>query len=274
MVRTILDRLAVKTLDQRFRYELETGFELAPRVAQGILEVAQEVFGLDAVSTNKSGRLRPGQIRQVIAAADMPHGRPLRQTDMVEVTWTLDAGTEDLEVLGQQGATALRRVRLLRLVDEALDQGGEPTQEDLAKALGVSARTIRTDIAALTVAGYQVATRGKLRGVGRGHSHKALIVELYLQRQTYTEIMRRLRHSAGAIKRYVQAFGRVVLLARKGLHVSEIAFAVGLSERLTQEYLALYQRYNKPEYQDRLTEIVHRVSGDVPPAALAGKGGG
>ena len=192
---------------------------------------------------------------------------------MVEVTWTLDAGEEDLEVLRKHGRTALRRVRILRLVDEALDQRGEPTQEDLAKALGVSARTIRSDIAALEAEGYRVTTRGHLRGVGRGQSHKVLIVELYLKRYTYTEIMRRTRHSPAAIKRYIQTFGRFVMLTRKGLNVREIAYVVGISERLTQEYLDLYQRYNIPEYQERLAEIVQMISGGARREVTAPKGG-
>ena len=273
MVRTAIDRLAVKTLDQRFRRELETGFEIAPRVSQGILDLAKEVFSLDAVSVDGSGRLRPGQIRQVIAAADAPHGLPLRQTDMVEVTWTLDAGAEDLDVLRRHDHIALRWVRILRLTDEALDQGGEPTQEDLAKALGVCVRTIRSDIAALKAEGYVVVTRGKLRGVGRGQSHKVLIVELYLKRCTYTEIIRRTRHSAYAVKRYVQTFGRVVMLRRKGLTVSEIAYAVGISERLAQEYLDLYQRYDVPEYQDRLEEMVQMVSDSAQKSTTGPKRG-
>lgn len=273
MERSTIDRLAVKTLDQRFRRELETEFEMAPRISQGILDLAKEVFSLDAVSTDRAGRLRPGQIRQVIAAADAPHGRPLNQARMVEVVWTIDAGEEDLDVLRQHGRTALRRVRVLRLADEAQDQGGHPSQEDLAKALGVSARTVRADIAALTAAGYCVPTRGKLQGVGRGQTHKVLIVELYLGRYTYTEIVRRTRHSAYAIKRYIQTFGRVVLLTRRGLSVPEIAHAVGISERLTQEYLSLYQRYDVPEYQDRLAEIVQMLSGGIREADAAAKRG-
>lgn len=261
MTRSAIDRLAVKTLDQRFRYELENGFELAPRVSQVILEVAKEVFQLEAVSGDQASRLRPGQIRQVIAAAGVAHGRSLQQTDLVEVTWTLDAGQEDLAVLREHSRQALRQVRILRLVEEALDQGGEPTQEDLAKALGVTARTIRSDIAVLVARGYQVATRGKLRGVGRGQTHKVIIIELYLKRCTYTEIIRRTHHSAYAIKRYLQSFGRVIMLRDKGLILNEIAYAVGLSERLTQEYLDLYQRYNVPEYRDRLAEIGQMVSG-------------
>lgn len=273
MGRSAIDRLAVKTLEQRFRRELETGFEMAPRISQGILDLAKEVFSLDVASTEAAGRLRPGQIRQVIAAAGAPHGRPLSQTDMVEVIWTLDAGEEDLEVLREHGREALRRVRILRLAEEAQDQGGDPTQEDLAKALSVSVRTIRSDIAALTAAGYYVPTRGKLQGVGRGQSHKVLIVELYLKHHTYTEIMRRTRHSAYAIKRYIQTFGRVVMLAGKGLHSQGIAHAVGISERLAQEYLSLYQRYNLPEYRDRLTEIVQMISGGVREPDAASKGG-
>ena len=264
MEHTAIDRLAAKTLDQRFRRELETGFEMAPRIAQGVLDLAKEVFSLDGVrSPNGNGRLRPGQIRQVLAASSAPHGRPLHQTDMVEVIWTLDAGEEDLEVLKEHDRIALRRARILRLTEEARDQGGEATEEDLAKALGVTARTIRSDVAALEANGYCVVTRGKIKGVGRGQTHKVLIVELYLKRYTYTEIMRRTRHSAYAIKRYIQTFGRVVMLTRKGLNVPEIAHAVGISERLTQEYLELYQRYDVPEYQDRLAEIVQMISGGV-----------
>lgn len=273
MSRSAIDRLAVKTLDQRFRYELETGFEMAPRVAQGILETAKDVFNLDAVSGAQDDRLRPGQIRQVIAAAGAPHGRPLRETEMVEVVWTINAGEEDLAVLNEHGPRALRRVRILRLIDEALDQGGEPTQEDLGRALSVTARTIRSDIAALEAEGYQVATRGKLRGVGRGQTHKVIIVELYLKRHTYTEIKRRTRHSVSSIKRYIQTFGRVVMLCRKELSVSEIAFAIGISERLAEEYLGLYQRYDLPEYQARLAEIVQMVGGGVQNAVETPKKG-
>jgi DNA-binding Lrp family transcriptional regulator len=261
MSRTANDRLAVKTLDQRFRHELESGFEMAPRVAQGILEAAKSAFSLDAVTGQENGRLRPGQIRQVIAATGAPHGRPLRETEMVEVIWTIRAGEEDQEVLKEQGAQALRRVRILRLVDEALAQGGEPTQEDLGKALGVTPRTIRSDVAALEADGYRVATRGKRQGVGRGQTHKVIIVELYLKRHTYTSIKRSTHHSAAAIKRYIRTFGRVVMLKRKGLSVGEIAFAVAISERLTKEYLDLYDRYNTVEYKARLAEMVQMVSG-------------
>ena len=239
MARTTIDRLITKTLEQRFRHELELGFELAPRVSQGVLDLAIEVFRLEAVGAEHVRQLRPGQTRPVIAVAGAPHGKPLRETDMLEVVWTCDAGAEDLLVLKKHGHVALRRVRLLRLIDEALEQGGEATQEDLARALNVGVRTVRGDIAALKTQGYLIHTRGQMRGAGRGQTHKVLIVELYLQRHTYTEIMRQTRHSVHAVKRYLQTFARVLMLTRRGLTAGEIAHEVAISERLTQEYLDL-----------------------------------
>ena len=272
MTRTTIDRLTVKTLDQRFRRELETGFEIAPRVAQGILNLAKEIFGLDSGATNHF-RLRPGQVRQVIAASTAFHRPPLEETDMVTVTWTIDAGEDDLAVLREHDQVALRRVRILRLIDEALEQGGVPTQEDLARVLLASVRTIRSDIATLKAEGYAVATRGMLQGAGRGQTHKVLIVELYLKRYTYTEIMRRTRHSSQSIKRYLQSFSRVVMLTRKGLSVGEISHAVGISEKLTQEYHNLYHRYDLPAYRDRLNEMVQMISSSAARTATSAKKG-
>jgi hypothetical protein len=62
-------------------------------------------------------------------------------------------------------------------------------------------------------------------------------------------------------------------LTRKGLTVSEIAYAVGISERLAQEYLDLYQRYDVPEYQDRLEEMVQMVSDSAQKSTTGPKRG-
>jgi len=65
----------------------------------------------------------------------------------------------------------------------------------------------------------------------------------------------------------------VVMLERKGLNVGEIAYAVSISERLTQEYLDLYQRYDTPEYQDRLAEMVQMVSSSAQKSTIGPKKG-
>ena len=249
----IIARLSVKSQEHIFLHELENNFELSPKEARGILESAKTIFNLEGVS--HSGNIRPGQIKEVVLAKDASSGKPLSQLKKIEVTLTLDAGEEDLDVLSKYGRTHLREVRILRLVEEALDQGGILTQEDLSRILKVDVRTIKRDIAHLRKLGYFVHTRGQIKGIGRGKSHKVAIVELYLQRYTYSQISRRTRHSPFAIKRYLTTFARVINLTKRRISPQEIAFLLGISPYLTEEYLRLYQRYNLPQYQDRIEEI-------------------
>jgi len=250
---SMIARLWVKSVEHLFLHELKSGFELSPKEAQGILESVKAIFNMEG--TKWSEAFRPGRIKEVVLAKDASPGRALSELRKVEVTLTLDARGEDLDVLSQYGRVALRGVRILRLVEEALDQGGILTQEDLAHILRASIRTIKRDIAHLRRSGYLVHTRGQIKGIGRGKSHKIAIVELYLQRHTYTEISRRTRHSPFAIKRYLTTFSRVTNLKRKGVGKEEISFLLGISSQLTKEYFDLYQRYNRACYQDRINEI-------------------
>lgn len=258
---SFLDRMAVKTCGQRFVHTLETEFEFAPRVAQEVLAVAQEML-VAAGGEGSTVSLKPGQVRHIVASIKAPHGRPLADSQMVEVVWTVDSGPEDAEVRHKFGRTALRQTRILRLAEEAADQGGLATEEDLAQALHVDPRTIRRDVRRLAGQGYRVPTRGKVKGIGRGQSHKVVIVELYLQRHPYEDIQRRTHHSLAAIKRYIAWFGRVVLAQRRGLTPLETAFMLGISQNLVQQYLDLLARSQGPEEQAVISDLVARLSGE------------
>jgi hypothetical protein len=148
----------------------------------------------------------------------------------------------------------------MRMAEEAVDQEGVLTQEDLARLLQTDVRTVRRDMAALRQDGHWIPTRGTVKEIGRGQSHKAKIVEMYLRRMTYSEIVRRARHSPKSIQRYVDTFGRVVVLWEKGVREpGEIAFLVGITPRLVAEYLALRERYDAPPHRQRLEEIARQV---------------
>jgi hypothetical protein len=176
------ERLQAKTPEQRYLSVLEQDYDQPPRVAQALLEEAQMyLLGSDLA-------LRPGQTRVILVRVDAGHGQALSQTATQEVTWTVDAGQEDRQVLQQYGPVMLRRVRIQRLLDEALEQGAAATQEDLAQALHVSVRTIKRDCADLQAQGIYLPTRGKLRGIGRGQTHKAQIVGRWLEGETYDQI--------------------------------------------------------------------------------------
>ncbi|KRT77115.1 MAG: transcriptional activator domain-containing protein [Armatimonadetes bacterium CSP1-3] len=96
----------------------------------------------------------------LIPRTGAPWGRPLRADEFVEVIWTVDAGRQDEALRELKGEVGLRRARILRLCAEGNVQGGDTREEDLARVLGVSTRTIRSDIAYLRAQGCSLQTRG------------------------------------------------------------------------------------------------------------------
>jgi hypothetical protein len=263
-------RLAQKGFDAQFLWELEYGYELSPRESRGILEAVKLIFSQD------SG-FEAGKVQLWVVSKDEGAGKPLSELRKISVWVTLDGGKEDVEVHRKYGAIGLRRFRILRVTEEVVDQGGVSTQEDLARLFQASVRTIRRDIAVLRSQGYEVLTRGMYRGIGPGVSHKMLIVRQHLEGLTYTEICRKTRHSSGAVKRYVRTFGRVVSLIRRGIsQLKEIAFYVGISERLAREYVALYEQFQGDGVSaDRIEELVaqvgvHAWSGELKKGVVMG----
>ena len=121
-------------------------------------------WDLGQIETEQKVALAAGQIRVRLASTEAPLGRPLREEDYVSVTWTIHKGAEEAAGVRRfpdlRANLACRRHRLLRLLDEAEEQGGAPTVRDLAEVLDVSARTVERDLAALRDAGYAVSTRG------------------------------------------------------------------------------------------------------------------
>jgi DNA-binding Lrp family transcriptional regulator len=254
---TMASRLASKTPEAAFLYVLQEEFSFSQRVSQEILATAQEMLvgGLPAMA------LRPGQVRLVVARLDAPFGPPLTETNKIEVTLTVDASADDAEVLAHEGREGLRRGRILRLAGEALEQGGVLTQEDLARALGVDRRTILRDVQALQDEGHLVHTRGRLKGVGRGQTHKVRIIELWLDREGYDKISRWVHHSLQSIKRYISTFQRIAVLHREEeMAVEQIAFVTRSSTRLVTDYLALYEAaLAVPHRREKLEEELARV---------------
>lgn len=250
-------RLAVKTPEANFLHILETDFHIPPRTGRVLLELAKEIL----VGEGLAGALRPGQTRAVVTALKAPFGPSLADSAKLEVTLTTDSGVEDEQVRVGEGAEALRRGRILRITEEALDQGGVLTQEDLARVLNVDRRTIERDIRELKGDGHVVNTRGAVKNVGRGQTHKVKIIELWLNREGYDKISRWVHHSPQAIKRYVSTFLRLVVMHRQGKDAKEIAFLTQSSPKLVQDYLDLHEKaIQQPAQREKLEEELERVS--------------
>lgn len=247
-------RLEAKSPEQQFLHLLEQDYHFASKIAQAILYDAQSCLH------GTTAQLRPGQIRVILAKRRVSHARPLAETDTVTVTWTVDAGQEDQQVLRDHGRQALRRVRIQRLLLEAVEQGAAASQEDLCRVLNVSLRTVKRDFVVLQGQGVYLPTRGNLQGIGRGQTHKAQIVGHWLGGATYDQIAQRTHHSLSSIRRYIQTFVRVVELHRRGFAESQIALLVQIGPPLVREYLAVYDQNDSPVCRQRLEEQLQRLS--------------
>jgi hypothetical protein len=246
-------RLSEKTRKHQFIEALESEFELSPRESVGIYDVVEEMF-LDDVP------LREGQIRYVAVKAEEISGPPMRGLEKVTVILSREE-SGDLEVERDQGRSAVRKVQLLRMTEEAYDQGALLTQEDVGRILGVSSRTIRRDVVDLMRTPVKLYLRGIQRDIGRGISHKVWIVGLYLEWKTYSEIQRITGHSLGSIKTYLTDFARVLMARERGIEAAEeIGYYLNRSARLVREYLALIgEAQGHPERRGRIESLKEQL---------------
>lgn len=252
-------RTYAKTKSAQLLYKLQNDFDLAPRIAQAVLEEAEVCL------SSTSATEQPGQRWVVLTTRTAGHGQSLDETATQEVCWTIDGGVADSEILLKQGRKGLRRVRIQRLLDEAVEQGALATQEDLARVLEVDVRTIKRDCQALQTAGVWLALRGNVQSIGRGQSHKSQIVGRWLQGETYDQLVRSTHHNVSSIRRYVQTFVRIVALEQEGLSTTQIAHLAQCGMALVQEYLAIYQQCTEPACLTRLAEQLERFQGLAGP---------
>ena len=230
-----IDRLQLKSASEAIIERIEHDFNLAPMVARTLFKQMQHYFENYYQLKNDTG-----QLTYLAVSADSPAGQKLEECHRVAIKLSLHT-PDDLVALSQ-GIAALRQGRILRLTEEAYQQGTLLTHEDLACLLGSSLSTIKRDVRVLRDQELNVPTRGQVKDIGKGVSHKTKIVQDYLAGYTYSEIQRRRLHSVAAIDRYCRDLARVVRLGHKGLSVADIRRTTGLSERLIREYLALYEQ--------------------------------
>ena len=247
MEESAIERLEAKSPEEAIIERIGRDFNLAPFMAKTQFEQMRRYFEeyLDLEHD-------VGQMTFLAVSGDTPAGRPIAECERIAVRLTLDSA-DDLEAL-RQGVAALRRSKIQRLTSEAQEQGALLTQEDLARLLCTSRSTIKRDIAQLRAEGIGVPTRGQIKDIGKGISHKARIVGAWLDGYTFSQIQQRYRHSIRSIERYCTGFQRVVRLHVRGLSVADIRVSTGLSERLIGEYLELYEAA-RPD-NDRLQRLL------------------
>ena len=235
MNRRELERRQTKSSEGEFIWELENSYELSPKLSEQILLTAKECLLQD-------GTLMEGDIEVTVVGVEERAGKMMEQMERKKVRLTIDNGLEDIEAVKEYGRIGLRQIRIQRITEEAVEQGGVLSQEDLAKYLSCTVRTVQRDIAEIKGRGIEVVTRGYLHNIGRGQTHKVKIIGMYLDGLTYSEIKLKARHSVGAIKRYLESFTKVLMAEKRGMHRSkDISAVTGLSDTLVKQYQELME---------------------------------
>ena len=203
--------------------------------------------------------LKEGQLFYRAVKSNIPPG--VKTDEMSFKTVKLTIFSEDDVEDAKKSQKELLKNRIVRLTNEALEQGTLLTQADLSILLNVSIKTIGRHIKQLLEEDIIVPTRGNRMDIGPGTSHKAKIVELYLKGYEFTDIKRNTRHSSESIARYLKEFARVAALHKEGYSLGQIRRITEHSERLVKEYLELYEQYkNAEDCKQRLGEILSRYS--------------
>lgn len=229
-------RLAAKDAESAIVTRICEDFNLTPVLARAHYEQMARYFAdYGHVAT------KPGELCYLAVDANEPPGKPIIACRKVQVTLELTAG-DDQEALRSKGLAVMRQGRLARLARQAQVQGGLLTVEDLAYLTCSSPATVKRDMAVSRAAGVAVPTRGQIKDIGPGLSHKAAVVQLYLWGLQFTDIESRTRHSEGSIKRYLADFRQIAALYARGAKIPEIRAATGRSSGLIAEYIGLYER--------------------------------
>lgn len=234
MEQSVIERLQAKSPEEAIIERISRDFNLAPFMAKTQFEQMRMYF-----EEYFEFERDVGQITFLVLDGENPPGRPIAECKRVAVNLTMDS-PDDLEAL-RNGIAALRQSKIQRLTREAQEQGALLTQEDLVRLLCASRSTIKRDIAHLRAEGIDVPTRGQIKDIGKGISHKGQIVQDWLAGYTFSQIKHRRHHSISSIERYCMNFQRVVRLHERELNDADIRISTGLSERLIKEYLALYE---------------------------------
>jgi len=233
------DRLSQKQLNIQFLNEIMHGMNCSHFEAKAILDCVYNVFN---PYFETSGSLKPGQIQFQVLSIETSPSVPLSESRQLTVTLTLDDPEEDLRVRKNEGIIGLRMHRMQRVANEAFQQGGILTLEDLAYRLfNCGQRTLCRDLKELRKRNIIIPLRSTVKDMGRTLTHRSSIIKWWLDGKEYSEISRESFHSIPSIRNYIDKFKRVVALSEEQYDVNTISFLVKISPSLVEEYFKIYK---------------------------------
>lgn len=239
-----IKRLESKNARNAIIQKLASDFNLTPIIAEAFYQQFTLYF-----KEHANIKLSDGEIAYEAVSADEPAGKHIRLTRKSTIKLNLIELNTDLNALAQFGLSGLRRHRLMRLTKQAYDQNTLLSYEDLAMLLTTSPSTVKRDVQMLRQQGLFIMTRGTKHDMGPGLSHKTIILDLYFNGYTFSEIEQKTNHSETSVKRYLADFTQVAMLYKQNFSQQQIRMIAKKSNRLVREYIQLYQTFKDKNNQ-------------------------
>jgi hypothetical protein len=254
-------RQAIKTISQQMKQLAVAGTGISPWEAEVLVQSIEDVY----FSNTELCDLKHGQTKYNCVSAAEGAGKPLKDCQMVTVVLTLLDNSDEDELLAtdnKQRQNFIRRRKVTRMADEAKDQGGLLSQEDIATLLGRDVKTIQRDVKGLKELGIIVPTRGQQKDIGPGVTHRELVIRHWVDGKEPVDVARQTKHSIAAVESYIEKFKVVVYLrSEKNFSNHEISVVAGMSARGVKAFLEIYEeKKSHPLFKHRLDEITLRGS--------------
>ncbi|MDZ7766926.1 MAG: DUF1670 domain-containing protein [Melioribacteraceae bacterium] len=161
------NRLSQKQLDTQFVNEIITGLQCFSIEASSIMDTVYKIY---TPYFQNSVSIKPGQILFQVLSIDNKPSITLSESKQITVTLTYDDPIEDLKVREEHGVIGLRQHRIQRVCNEAYQQGGLLTVEDLANRLfNCGERTICRDLQTLRKNNIVLPLRSTIHDMGRNN---------------------------------------------------------------------------------------------------------
>lgn len=142
-------------------------------------------------------------------------------------------------------------IRIERLTKAAKEQGAFLTVEELAAILNRSTATISKRIQEYHEENDDMLPlKGYILDMGRGTTHKRIILELYEEGNEAPDIARETDHSLEAVDRYIKDYERVRFLVRRGIESTQIQHMTGRGSSIIKQYIKIIERYHPDEIKD------------------------
>lgn len=136
----------------------------------------------------------------------------------------------------------------VRLYKQTYEQKGVLTHADVGSILRLSPGTVSRYVVEYEKETKEmVPRRGNIHDMGPTLTHKKIICTKHLfEGKTIEQTARETNHSPAAVSRYVNDFMRVRECLKEKWDVNKIAFATGLSKKLTEQYVDMIDADNIP----------------------------